>query len=199
MWRYLLLIALVLPRFTGLAEDLYAERRALTQQSTGSKDLSLLRQRAELEDLQGGDAAGAYEQLYNALADAKSERSALLRAARRGLEVSLRDEHLEAARKFESRLNALGAPADLLFPAAAGPDSTTRIQGGAEALLFAVGAKAKTTPGSALADYSRVLLSAAGRQGFERFTTIVSGYFRQLGQLTALGQAWPTALSSCSA
>lgn len=172
--------------------DIYSARRFLYQNAPASNKRAMLSRWASLEDWYGSAAPEAYFVLTNTLVRENAPKEQILEICRRGLQVSLRDEHFDAARRFARKSADLGDPSglDLLQSnSLRGADYVT-VLGGVAAFHSLVCGKGKPGKERFFLDYSRVLTSVSANSDGTEFRSLahtIHEYFRQLTALAALG------------
>jgi hypothetical protein len=88
--------------------DLYSVRRFLYQNAPGSDNRDILSRWANVEDWYGSEAPDAYSPLLNTLIHENASKEEILAICSRGLQVGLRDERFDAARRFAVKSADLG-------------------------------------------------------------------------------------------
>ena len=170
--------------------DLYSTRRFLYQHAPASNDRTMLSRWASLEDWYGSAAPEAYSLLTSTLVRENAPKERILEICRRGLQVSLRDERFDAARRFAGKSADLGDPSglDLLQSNRFRDADYLTVLGGITAFHSLVFGKGKPSKERFFLDYSRVLSSvSANSSAFRSLAHTIHEYFRQLSALAALG------------
>lgn len=169
----------------GLA---YQARKTLEDGAANVRDVALLSRFAAAEDTYEGLAADAYSQLVEALEPASPER---LKAIKRGLAVSVRDEDQKHVQSFAALLE----PSALHRRGASGKqeqiDSGSLIPGGLEALAFSAHAKEGIPPERFLVEYCRTLIERVPEEptpNSKLYVEEIQEHFQRIAALEALGK-----------
>lgn len=168
-------------------DRVYEARRSLDSFAPKSEDIDLLTHQAEVSDIFGGDAAGAYRRLAEALGKSGTGNAALPPVIERGWKVSLRDGDDTAAAWFVSRLPGTAAGRQIR---AAKQSDGVWIPGGFEALMFMARGSAGGSPDRFILDYCRTVLaneSKPNQSEVNAFRKSMSEYFAQLKTLLGMG------------
>lgn len=168
-------------------------RKSLRKAAAGIENVALLRRRAEVEDIFGPSAPGAFRSLAEAAGRSGAAPEDRLSILERGLYVSLREGEKDTAAWFGAQLSAAGRKE---FSAGLGSDresgtGDTSVPGGLAALMFIAQGKERPTAETVLSDYCRAVLGGLGRQAelVGTYKKTLTEHFERMRSLEPLGKS----------
>jgi Tfp pilus assembly protein PilF len=169
----------------------YEARRTLQAASATISDPQLLGRYAQVEDTYGRDAPRCYQMLAEVL-DKTPADPLYIQALERGFQVSLRDDDLDRAQWFASRLIKIGRGEYGAILSSRPPSRKldVTVPGGTKALMFIASGKMEASRERFFARYSRIILEYlaynSGKTVDDYIDSILE-HFRCVTDLEALG------------